>query len=218
MTLSKTDYLATHPGCTAPEMAKALGIHRNTALRFLRRHVAGGYVKRYSINTGDTYIALPEPFTIYSINETGNVINNITFRSKKQRINNSGYLVVDLEVGPFRKLARVHRLVAQSFIPNPLNLPEVNHLDGNKLNPAKSNLEWSDRLGNMKHASENMLCANKISDTETHAICKFLENKKAGLFKGSLRDIGEQLSIPKTIVEKISAKKTWKHISSQYNF
>ncbi len=46
----------------------------------------------------------------------------------------------------------VHRLVAEAFIPNPNNLPEVNHIDGNRQNNNISNLEWVDRISNTIHA------------------------------------------------------------------
>lgn len=52
---------------------------------------------------------------------------------------------------------KLHRLVAEMFIPNPNNLPEVNHLDGDKLNNNAWNLEWCTKAENMNHAYANGL-------------------------------------------------------------
>ena len=66
-----------------------------------------------------------------------------------------GYLRVHLSVKSKKCSKRIHRLVAKSFIPNPLNLPQVNHKDLNKTNNNKDNLEWSSNIDNMRHAFVN---------------------------------------------------------------
>lgn len=66
---------------------------------------------------------------------------------------NNGYLRTSYA----GKREYTHRLVAIHFLPNPLNLPEVNHKDGNKKNNHYSNLEWCTRKENCEHASMNNL-------------------------------------------------------------
>lgn len=66
----------------------------------------------------------------------------------KQRISKHGYYTVSFR----QKSFLVHRLVTKAFIPNKENKPQVNHIDGNKLNNNLNNLEWCSRLENMRHA------------------------------------------------------------------
>ena len=63
-----------------------------------------------------------------------------------------GYLVVTLGKRPERKQHTVHSLVAKAFLPNPDNLPAINHIDGNKANNQVSNLEWISYRSNTAHA------------------------------------------------------------------
>ena len=70
----------------------------------------------------------------------------------------SGYLYAMVELSTGKpKNCRVNRLVAQHFLPNPDNLPEVNHIDGNKENNHVSNLEWCTRSHNVKHSFDTGL-------------------------------------------------------------
>ena len=70
----------------------------------------------------------------------------------------SGYLYVMVQLtNGKQKNCRVNRLVAQMFVPNPDNLPEVNHIDGNKENNHVSNLEWCTRSHNVKHSFDTGL-------------------------------------------------------------
>lgn len=70
----------------------------------------------------------------------------------KQRLNNDGYPSVRITHRGNVKTTRVHRLVAETFIPNPKNSETVNHIDGNKTNNHVSNLEWATRDEQMQHA------------------------------------------------------------------
>ena len=65
----------------------------------------------------------------------------------KQTNHSQGYKTVALH----RKNFFVHRLVAQTFIPNPHNKPQVNHIDGNRTNNHVSNLEWVTQSENEHH-------------------------------------------------------------------
>lgn len=86
---------------------------------------------------------------------------------KKTRVNKLGYEQVGLNLDGKVKLCLVHRLVAQAFLPNPDNLPEINHIDGDKSNNLLSNLEWSTRRKNALHGTQvlgkNRGEANKAS-------------------------------------------------------
>lgn len=70
----------------------------------------------------------------------------------KSQKDTKGYFVVSLANNDRGKWVRVHRLVATAFLPNPHNLPEVNHKDGNKQNNNVDNLEWVTRSQNNLHA------------------------------------------------------------------
>ena len=66
----------------------------------------------------------------------------------------SGYQYVALSIGDKPKYCRVHRLVACAFIPNPDNLPEVNHIDEDKSNNRVDNLEWVTHIQNEHHGTK----------------------------------------------------------------
>lgn len=86
----------------------------------------------------------------------------------KKKHNNLPRLYVTLSKDCITKRFYVHRLIAETFIPNPAELPEVNHIDGNPLNNNVNNLEWSSRLDNVRHAFENKLIKTERAVAKLH--------------------------------------------------
>lgn len=111
--------------------------------------------------------AVPEFEGFYEVSNIGRVrsISRIVRSGRGYRINPSiilkpalgqwGYEQVCLRKNGKKYTKRVNRLVAQTFIPNPDNLPQVNHIDGHKTNNHVDNLEWCDSSQNMIHCHRN---------------------------------------------------------------
>lgn len=86
---------------------------------------------------------------LYKVSNLGNVSGKKMLTPSKS---SSGYYKVELYKDKISKVFWIHRLVAQTFLPNPDNKPQVNHKDGNKLNNILSNLEWVTVSENQIHA------------------------------------------------------------------
>lgn len=76
-----------------------------------------------------------------------------------------GYRRVVLSLGNERKAFNIHRLVAEAYLPNPENLPCVNHKDENKSNNSVNNLQWCSILYNNTYNDRHLKCAQKISES-----------------------------------------------------
>ena len=74
-------------------------------------------------------------------------------RTLKPAYDKDGYLLVSLYKNGKAKKKRIHRLVIEAFVPNPNNLPDVNHLDEIKTNNELSNLEWCTRRYNTNYGT-----------------------------------------------------------------
>ena len=88
--------------------------------------------------------------------------------------NKKGYLVVILHKHGLHYQKLVHRLVAEAFIENPYDLPQVNHKDANKHNNCVENLEWITNYDNMQHAIEHN-CFHDFTDKQLNAVKNNLE-------------------------------------------
>lgn len=145
----------------------------------------------------------------YEVCEDGKIYSN----KRKQRhelvgkVCNAGYRMVVLTLNRQKHYVNVHRLIAKVFVSNPMNLPEVNHIDGDKLNNKVSNLEWVStrqnqlhavRMGRSRQIKINMATAEKIRTL--YATGCYTQRELAKMF-----DIG------KTNIGYIINGKRWKN-------
>ena len=91
-------------------------------------------------------------FVDLAISSWGRVKSLKTGQLRKTPAGKRGYPVISYTRDGKTRLLTVHRLVAQAFLPNPEELPQVNHIDGDKTNNHLSNLEWVSARDNMLHA------------------------------------------------------------------
>ncbi len=108
---------------------------------------------------------------IYQVSNDGKVkslerinSNNCWVKEKilKQTIDPKGYQRVMLSKNGKKENARVHRLVAEEFIPNPNNYPQINHKDENKTNNHVSNLEWCNEKYNINYGTGKERRSRKV--------------------------------------------------------
>ena len=132
---------------------------------------------------------------LYKVSDRGNVRSverrdsigrKVGGRIMKPIPNANGYIRVGLCKNGIRKNKRVHRLVAEAFIPNPEKLPEVNHKDEIKTNNELSNLEWCTKEYNSNHGTRNKRVAQarskrvKAVNVETGEVLTFSSITEAG--------------------------------------
>ena len=155
----------------------------------------------------------------YFIDIDGNVYNKHN-KILKPVDNGKGYLRVNLTLLDGTIICKaIHRLIAEAYIENPDNLPEVNHKDCNRKNNSIDNLEWCTHAYNIEYSYE---CSNRSAKGTSNANCKtnedtvhsICEHLQSGLKPSKIRDLGFDYALIRTI----KAKRNWKEISRNYNF
>ena len=133
----------------------------------------------------------------YQISNLGNVKSLLDKQLNKREIilkpslNHKGYLRVYLSKDSKKTTKTIHRLVAETFVPNLESKKTVNHIDGNKINNRADNLEWLSNTENQKHAWElglkkalkgekNPMYGKKLSNETKFKISKALKGKITG--------------------------------------
>lgn len=156
--------------------------------------------------------------TIYMISSHGNVKNSKTGRILKLQEDKDGYLTVHLHA--IHRHKKVHRLVAEAFIDNPENKPEVNHKTGNKKNNYYKKLEWATGKENIDHAHETGLTKScpgedngysKYKESNIRKVCELLETCKY-----TRKEISKLTGVSKYVIKHILNLEGWTHISKDY--
>jgi len=150
----------------------------------------------------------------YQISNTGLIKNIKRSRHLCLSKNGGGYYKVKLRYGKKRDAA-VHRLVAETFIENPLCLQQVNHINGIKTDNRVENLEWCTPQENITHAIQiglkNTIGSNngsaKLSESDVEEILQL--DRMYGL---RTRVITKEYHVHKSSVERIKNNITWKNI------
>lgn len=131
----------------------------------------------------------------------------------KQNTNHKGYLEVRLYKNNKSVSKTAHRLVALNFIPNPLNLPQINHIDGNKANNKAENLEWANNSQNQLHAYKTGLQPSRAGENNSNASITDVEvtNYKLLYNSGmSVVEISKNTDIPLSKIRHIIYGTSWK--------
>lgn len=160
----------------------------------------------------------------YFATDDGHIYSEHLGRNISEYFDKDGYKKVRLSNGDgSRKVFSVHRLVLETFEPNPnsANL-QVNHKDGNKTNNSLSNLEWVTCKENIDHAYNLGLYSN-IGDNNngkhTLATPQVLEIIPLLLeHKMTIQEIANKYGVSKHAIECIKYKKTWKHLTQSIDF
>lgn len=174
------------------------------------------------------YRAFPE-FPKYEAGEDGSIYSlnyNHTGKRKelKQITNDEGYNYVFLVVNNIRYKRLSHRMIAITFIPNPENKPQVNHINGIRNDNRVENLEWCTarenaihgfRVNGRKHSEKQKAIVKKMFSGESNPKAKLNEAmvlsirrlRQKGL---SLKEIAERHDISRSQVSVIANGKCWK--------
>ena len=142
--------------------------------------------------------------------------------------NGNGYLTTVLVLNGVNKSVKIHRLVAQAFIPNELNLATVNHKDFNKSNNCVENLEWMTSEQNSLHAYNAGRFNGWIKGEKQHPNCvKRGENNGISILtemdvveirakfiprKYTRRMLAEEYGVKECTIKDVILRKSWRHV------
>lgn len=148
----------------------------------------------------------------HSITIDGTIRNDLTGVIRKPTLDRYGYLKLTLY--PSGKTYTVHRLVALTFIPNPYDKPQVNHIDNNKINNHIPNLEWCTAKENIHHVHKSGRAADV--NGSNNPMSKLTEcdvfNIRYVMDDIPIKVIADLYNVSTSPIENIRYDKSWRYI------
>lgn len=152
---------------------------------------------------------------VFEVSSFGRIKNVITNTIRKGTVTKEGYSRVHISNGKKNdKMVFSHIVTAKAFIPNHENLPEVNHLKGNKLDNRFHQLEWTTRRGNIIHAFKIGLSKTG----ENHGKSKLLDWQALAIFnsKDKRKELAIKYNISESVIKSIRAGRSWSRVTNKY--
>lgn len=155
-----------------------------------------------------------EGFSNYEVSDEG-FVRNAKGRVLSPRPNHDGYSRAMLTSHSGKRDYKMHRLVAAHFIPNPDNLPEVNHIDGVKSNNHHTNLEWVTHGENMRHAMKAGLV--RVTRGDERVGSKLTNAKVSDILQRLAvgerpTDLAEEYGVSTVMISRIKHNKVYQHV------
>lgn len=124
----------------------------------------------------------------------------------------SGRIYFTLTFEGISKSVLANRVVGLALLPNPLNLPEVNHIDGDKSNNWVSNLEWSSKADNEKHAQRTGLKTSRGGSNGNAKLTAIDVQNIRAMPTASLIDLAQTYQVSKKTIRDVWSRKSWSHV------
>lgn len=135
-----------------------------------------------------------EGYPSYEVSNSGDLRNTLTGKVLKPSLT-AGYKRYCLQSSGSKSYMTAHRLVAITFLNNPDNLPQVNHIDANKLNNDVNNLEWCTAKQNMQHAWSAGLMKNVPKPPEKKRVMTTLKNPEGEVHEYDIIALAAKLGV-----------------------